>query len=182
MSGSKDPGIPVSEKHGINPSLVVCIRCGQDTGEIVLPGKVNRYSCSDCGKENLYLQNATHGCPDCKKGNATLTRMNSDVEVPKKVSMGTFCEKCEKEVAEHRKVVEDGGIYWECKDCKSNGVIKGDAELAKIVRKNAKIYPPKPCGIQFTKEEMCPVCGPNKEAYGGKEEAPPENEEGSEGA
>ncbi len=181
MSGSKDPGIPISQKHGVNPSLVVCIRCGEDTGEIILPGKINRYSCSECGKEKIYLHKSKHGCPDCKKGSATLTHDKSDVEMPRKVSMGTFCKKCEGEIAEHRKAVEDGGIYWECKDCKSKGVITGDAELAKIVRKDMKIEPPKPCGIQFTKEELCPVCGPNKEVYGGKE-APPEKEEGPEGA
>ena len=84
MSGSKDPGIPISQKHGVNPSLVVCIRCGEDTGEIVLPGKINRYSCSDCGEEKLYLQKASNGCPKCKKGASTLTKMNTDVEAPPK--------------------------------------------------------------------------------------------------
>lgn len=33
-------GIPVSLKHGLNPSLGVCFFCGEETGEIVLNGKI----------------------------------------------------------------------------------------------------------------------------------------------
>lgn len=32
--------IRVSEKHGVNPSIAVCYLCGEDTGEIVMPGKL----------------------------------------------------------------------------------------------------------------------------------------------
>jgi hypothetical protein len=97
------------------------------------------------------------------------------VDASQKVDIGSFCVDCTKIIDEMKKVVAEGGIYWECKDCKNKGVIKGSSELAKIIRKSTKIDPPAPCGIQFTKEEMCPVCGPNKEIYSG--EAPPAQEE-----
>lgn len=30
--------ITISPRHGLNPSLAVCFYCGEDTGEIVIPG------------------------------------------------------------------------------------------------------------------------------------------------
>lgn len=33
-------GIKISEKHGVNPSLVTCFYCGEETGEIALLGKL----------------------------------------------------------------------------------------------------------------------------------------------
>ena len=36
MSGS----IRLSEKHGVNPSMGLCFFCGQENGEIILPGKM----------------------------------------------------------------------------------------------------------------------------------------------
>lgn len=35
-----DKGIPISEKHGVNPTLGVCFWCGEHTGEIALLGKL----------------------------------------------------------------------------------------------------------------------------------------------
>ncbi|MBP5595332.1 MAG: hypothetical protein J6Y02_08115 [Pseudobutyrivibrio sp.] len=36
----KEPGIRLSEKHGLNPTLGVCFFCGEETGEIGLLGKL----------------------------------------------------------------------------------------------------------------------------------------------
>lgn len=32
--------IPISEKHGVNPSIVVCFWCGKETNEIALLGRL----------------------------------------------------------------------------------------------------------------------------------------------
>ena len=37
---SKDKGIPLSPKHGVNPTLAICFYCGEHTGEIALLGKL----------------------------------------------------------------------------------------------------------------------------------------------
>lgn len=37
---TKDEGIPISPKHGLNPSLGVCFYCGKETGEVVLHGYI----------------------------------------------------------------------------------------------------------------------------------------------
>lgn len=53
-------GILLSPKHGVNPSLAICWICGEDNGEIILPGRLkgdaeaprravwNREPCKQC--------------------------------------------------------------------------------------------------------------------------------------
>lgn len=38
----KGKGIRLSEKHGVNPSLIVCTLCGKETGAIALLGKIGK--------------------------------------------------------------------------------------------------------------------------------------------
>ena len=173
MVGSKGDRPPKPSK---NPYVVVCARCGKPTGEVVLPGKVSHYSCSGCGNTNILLQRTSGGCPNCKAF-GTLTRIKGDVQIPENVNMGTVCVSCREQIEKHKADVAAGGIYWECKDCNSMGVITADAELAKIWRKRVGIPPPDPCGIQFSKEDACPACGPSKEEYRGQE-APQPKEDG----
>lgn len=40
MAKKKNKGIRLSEKHGVNPSLIVCMLCGKETGAIALLGKL----------------------------------------------------------------------------------------------------------------------------------------------
>lgn len=37
---SRDKGIRVSEKHGVNPTVVLCFWCGQERGDIALLGRL----------------------------------------------------------------------------------------------------------------------------------------------
>ena len=37
---ARDKGIKLSPKHGVNPTLAVCAWCGEETGEVVLLGKL----------------------------------------------------------------------------------------------------------------------------------------------
>jgi hypothetical protein len=68
------------------------------------------------------------------------------------------CKKCEEEIETHHKLVEEGGVYWRCSDCASEGVIRPEAELAKAVREKHGIDPPEPCGVEFSKDWGCPAC------------------------
>jgi hypothetical protein len=167
VAGSEG-SIPISQKHGVNPALIICAQCGKETGALVLPGQVNRYSCADCGEKNIFLHRAGDGCPNCKNKHDRLTRTATDVEMPRHIRNGDLCDACAKKQEEMRAVVRDGGVYWKCKDCGSNGAIKADAKLAVHVRAEMKIQAPAPCGVEFCKEDFCPVCGPNKEIYDGK--------------
>ncbi len=37
---AKEKGIRVSEKHGLNPSISVCVICGEDKNELIIPGRL----------------------------------------------------------------------------------------------------------------------------------------------
>jgi len=52
-------------------------------------------------------------------------------------------------------VVADGGVYWRCRDCKAEGVIKKN-EFTEKVRRYYELYNGEPCGVELTKEN-CPV-------------------------
>ena len=60
----KEKGIRLSPKYGANPSLVVCILCGKETGAIALLGKIGK------GKEDKEApKHICDGsiCDECKK-------------------------------------------------------------------------------------------------------------------
>lgn len=156
MPGSRS--IPVSEKHGINPCMEICARCGKDTGSLLLAGRTHEYWCRDC-KIKIYAQKPA--CPHAEKGERhDMERKRSDVEMPRHIKSGALCDDCEKEADEHAKVVVDGGVYFRCRDCKISGVVKADSLLAADVRKQHGIAAPEPCGVEFDKT-WCPKCGPN---------------------
>ena len=67
------------------------------------------------------------------------------------------CNTCNEEIAQHKAVVDAGGIYWKCEDCNNNGVIKKN-DYSDAVREHMKIKAPDPCGIAFQKNEGCPIC------------------------
>lgn len=61
---SKKDSIRLSSKHGLNPSLIVCVLCGKETGALALLGKIGK------GKEDKEApKHICNGsiCDDCKK-------------------------------------------------------------------------------------------------------------------
>jgi len=69
---AKDGFISVSPKHGVNPSIAVCMFCGGDTGELVLMGMLrgdveaprkvvlNDTPCTTC--QNIFSQGILFMC------------------------------------------------------------------------------------------------------------------------
>jgi hypothetical protein len=148
--------INLHPEKGVNPKLTYCPRCGGPGRELILIGADEGvYKCSSC---EITVFGYGHGtCPSCKKSHVLKReRMIGEHEkLP-----GGLCEACEKEEAEHKVVVEAGGVYFRCADCGVAGVIKGTSQFAIHARKQLKVEAPKPCGIEFTKKEGCPKCGP----------------------
>lgn len=137
--------------------MTVCPRCGQNGDEIVLLGIHNRmYECaaSSCKARTIGRKEKT--CPGC--GCEVDRVFVREIREHERVS-GSVCGACQKELKEHQEVVEAGGIVFRCKDCGAKGVIKESAPLAKKVREQLKVDPPKPCGVEFDKA-TCPACGP----------------------
>jgi len=140
---------------GVNPRLTYCRRCGGDANELVLIGTAEGvYKCSLCGMTHFGYprrgQCQSKGCT----GGVYKERVLEDHE---RLPASDFCNDCKKEMKEHEEVVKAGGIYWRCKDCNSEGVIRASAELAIAVRKQTQIQPPDPVGFEMDKE-MCPMC------------------------
>jgi hypothetical protein len=76
-----------------------------------------------------------------------------------KVYASEPCETCQQQTEEHRAVVAAGGVYWKCRDCHSEGVIKAESSFAAMVRQKSGVPIPNPVGVEFDKEHGCPVCG-----------------------
>ena len=145
-------GIPVSKKHGVNPSIGVCPNCGKENGEILLLGRCNEYRCQACGQ--IIYGKGRQQCPRCKSLSIDLVK--NDVEAPRCIPT-RYCDACKKMFKEHKALVRQGGIYWRCTKCGSGGVVRPGTVGALVVRHKLGIVAPKPCGVEFT-EEQCPVC------------------------
>ncbi len=59
------------------------------------------------------------------------------------------CPSCAKELEEWAVLVAAGGVYFKCATCSVNGVVLAGSHLAKSVRKETRIKPPKPIGMMF---------------------------------
>jgi hypothetical protein len=132
-------------KLGVNPHLCCCPRCWKDNGELVLIG--NRTSirkCGGCGTK-LVGHRYSEPCPKCRHNGPH--EEVGQVGERDKIPTG-LCADCKKELAEHKAIVDAGGIYFRCKQCGKNGVIRPEAELCKMVRDKMEI-PTGPCGIEF---------------------------------
>lgn len=150
MSGS----IPISRKHGLRPVIATCPRCHKKTNDIVLVGDGKVFTCRQC-KQMMLAYHRPSECSSC--GSKSLVRTPYDEELP---VLGSLCDDCTKEAAEHAEVVRQGGVYWRCVDCGRHGAIK-PSDFAELVREKCKIATPNPCGVEFTKtgNPSCPVCG-----------------------
>lgn len=150
-------GLRLSEKFGVNPVLTYCPRCGGETSELILAGACSVYQCDAC-KQKIVGKRPKE-CPKCHvKGDGYFRRLGEFDGSHDKLPATEPCEKCKEEIAQHKKIVADGGILWRCRDCNSEGVIRY-SELAHDVRVALKIPPPAPCGVEFSKATGCPVCG-----------------------
>ena len=147
--------IPLSLEHGLRPVITTCPRCGGKSDEIALVGAGRVYTCSACGRQHLGYRRPKK-CEDCEKRSFTSKEYDETIPI-----MGGLCSSCKKEVEEHKEIVAQGGVYWQCEDCGAGGVIKGSSEFAQAVRAAHGLEAPAPCGVAFSKtsDPPCPACG-----------------------
>lgn len=187
MSG----GIELHKTKGVNPYLTYCPRCRGEAQEIVMVGANDGvYECdapiSAGGPHKMVgrpksMRNSH--CPECGH-NADWKRVGT-LEEGVRLRGSQPCDTCQKQMKEHQEVVEAGGVYFECADCRAGGVIKASAPFAMRVREvhqekggtkikegwfttasqlkgTAAVFVI--CGIEFTKKD-CPACGPHKDIH-----------------
>lgn len=161
MSGS----ITLHPKKGVNPHLTYCPRCGGEGRELVLLGNHDcKTLCEHCGTMNFGTRKGGT-CGKCGKKmyNSKTEEIGDHEKLP-----GSLCEKCEKEIEQHDQIVAEGGVYFRCRDCKKNGVIR-KSDFADAVRRAHGLTEPKedgafpPCGVEFSQSEGCPACGQKEE-------------------
>jgi rubrerythrin len=140
--------IYLSPKHGINPCLTYCRRCGGDTPELLIVGNAHKHICRNC--KAVHVGRLKDGrCHFC--GNTDFE--SSEIDGWKdRFPAQELCEKCKADIAELKKEVELGGVPWKCSKCKSDGVIKHNSPFAIEFRKEHPI-----AGIDFNGLH-CPVC------------------------
>lgn len=150
--------INLSKEKGLNPRLTYCTRCGGDAGEIVLLGdREYKIKCSNCDCWNFGAK-FSDTCGKCKQ---TLRGGSRErIEDDEKLPSSNLCDECVKEIQKYKNIVTEGGVYFRCKQCGSEGVIKGESEYAKHAREYAKIFPPDPMGIEM---ENCSEHGGSNE-------------------
>lgn len=146
--------IQLHPEKGVNPRVTVCMRCNEDVGVALLGRHDSVYQCNHCDIMNIGGKPKGDRCDSCKNHGFTFVRKLEDWErLPVDI-----CTKCQEAQEAIDLAVREGGIYWQCKDCESNGALKASSKLASVVRKKMGIEAPNPVGVEFSKEEQCPVC------------------------
>jgi len=190
--------IELHKTKGVNAHMTYCPRCKGEASELILVGADDGiYECNApssaggphkmAGRPRPRMQQAH--CPECGY-DVSWTRVGT-LEDGVRLPATQPCDTCQKEMKEHEAVVEAGGVYFRCNDCKAQGVIKASAPFAMLAREAAQHQEEEhrkkngsslvagwyttahhnrgndlvfmPCGIEFNKKE-CPACGPNKVA------------------
>jgi hypothetical protein len=158
--------LKLDEEKGLNPRMAICTRCGEDVGVVLLGAESNKYTCPEC--------DALHyGRPDAKPKwkNLRVCQMcehpfdsswkKEAIEEWEKIPSPDPCDECVKKEAEAVQMVKEGGVYWRCTACGSEGVVRPGSELAKAVRASTGVSAPDPVGLEVGAED-CPLCEAEK--------------------
>lgn len=142
--------IPLHKEHGLNPKLTFCPRCGDEGNEIMLIGaRDDKFTCRACTTVSF----GARKCLKCADGGAgTTEKIGASERLP-----GSLCTACKTEVAEHKREVAAGGVYFRCADCNAQGVIKAGTQFAVRVREFHATPAPAPIGVEFSNAD-CPQC------------------------
>lgn len=148
--------IPLHPDRALDPHLCYCPRCGGESNSLTI-GHLKKalISRTPDGKpvsgEKQYVYanrgKTTQTAREMEKKGWTIG-MWEEVEEHEKVP-GDICDDCCSELAEWDQIIKNGGIYWRCKSCEKQGVIKPSAPICKAVREEAGIEKPDPIGIEF---------------------------------
>lgn len=90
------------------------------------------------------------GCPNCGKPTGVLLdrRMRETFEDGKVYAGDDLCDECKEKMDEAQKIVEQGGVYFRCSACGTEGAIRltdSSRELVEYIRGKGKV------GVEFNR-------------------------------
>lgn len=128
--------IPLDEEKGLNPIITICPICYEQTEEIALAGNSDIYECNNCHEKIISYPGKKI---ECKCGNIKTILSPDNFKLLRKfdtekdeVYSQQPCDKCKKILEEQEEQIKNGGIYFRCKNCGSNGVIKAGETTSNI--------------------------------------------------
>ena len=131
--------IPLDKGKGLSPHMMACERCGDHYGLTI--GALRQAKDS---------KGVTHICMKGKTSKHPHPVVTDWTPVEKgTVITNGLCTACEEQLTRFDQEVSMGGIFFKCRCCTTTGVIKADAPLAQMVRKQMNIQAPDPCGVEF---------------------------------
>ncbi len=143
--------IKLDPERGLAPHLMVCPRCGKDSGIALLGDRPYKDVCKDCGAV-CYGGWEKSACPRCGGGNRDRVKLSESERIY------TLCEECvDQQRQALRRVTEEGLVLVKCDECGMTGILDDAAGCARIreelgdrfSRREDGTYPL--CGLQFTK-------------------------------
>lgn len=129
-----EKGLRLHKDKGVNAHMTLCSRCGGEGQELIMLGAHDKkVTCNSCGMVHIGMtkRSLKTGCKNCHSGNLTEEIIADNEKLP----IG-LCEDCEKEIAEHKKVIDSGGLHFKCDECGCLGVIK-PSKFTESVRQSA---------------------------------------------
>jgi hypothetical protein len=136
--------IQLHPTKGINPHVTFCVQCGVDVGIALIGNRDKKRTCDNCDTVN-YGAKASDSCGKC--GLSLRTAKAEEIREGERLP-GGLCNDCQAEQKEHREIVEQGGVYWKCRECTLRGVIK-PSPFAEMVREQLGTPTPQLCGVEF---------------------------------
>ena len=134
--------IPISKDGGVEPHMIRCSICKGDNGlsiGVMMQAEFQKHIiyCSRGEQSKINKQ---------VKEKLIWTHVPADQTY---ITVGV-CDKCIQEEKDTFKAeLENGGVYFKCKECGATGMLKGDTQIAQIVREQADVKAPEPCGFEF---------------------------------
>jgi len=172
--------IPLHPERGLDPHLMYCQRCGEDTGSITV-GDVIRRKMQD---GRILLANRGEGVSSAIQAGYTKQDYYNAEIIPikegERLPDTSVCAECDAELTMQKGIIEAGGIAFRCTMCHQEGVIR-KSDFADGVRKSAGIEAPIPVGVEFTRcAEHREPTEKNLAASSAKEDENNENNENNE--
>lgn len=135
-------------KKGLNPHMLLCERCGEAYGIAVIGNEDKIYQCESC--EVFYLAARSKKCPGCGKRSGRFVKELHDYEP----IVNGLCKNCEEELKHLTDLVREGGLFFKCENCGSEGVIK-PSDTTKELKRNCGYSESEPLGVTIPE---CPNC------------------------